>query len=99
MVKALIPLSERTNYHLHSANALHAEEVWNAVGLLKREPITVVHEGLLQFLTMSERRQFAGNIRRLLKVSGGAWIPFDVVIRESFERFYPETKKTSTLKR
>jgi O-methyltransferase involved in polyketide biosynthesis len=99
IVKALIPLSERTNYHLHAANALQTEEVWNAAGLLKQEPITVVHEGLLQFLTMSERRQFAGNIRSLLKVFGGAWITSDVVIRESFERFYPETKQASTLKR
>jgi hypothetical protein len=48
---------------------------------------------------MSERRQFAGNIRSLLKVFGGAWITSDVVIRESFERFYPETKQASTLKR
>src|SRR5208337_1593111 len=38
IVKALIPLSERTNYHLRSANVLDAEEVWNAAGLLKREP-------------------------------------------------------------
>ena len=67
--------------------------------MLKREPITVIHEGLLQFLTMSERKQFAGNIRSLLKVFGGAWITSDVVIRESFERFYPETEQASTLKR
>jgi O-methyltransferase involved in polyketide biosynthesis len=99
MVKALIPLSERTNYHLHPANALQNEEVWNAAGFFKRDPITVVHEGLLQFLTMSERRQFAGNISSLLKVFGGAWTTSDVVIRESFERFYPETKQASTLKR
>ena len=45
IVKALIPLSERTNYHLRSANVLDAEEVWNAAGLFKRDPITVVHEG------------------------------------------------------
>jgi O-methyltransferase involved in polyketide biosynthesis len=99
IVKALIPLSERTNYHLHSANVLQTEEVWNAAGLFEREPITVVHEGLFQFLTLSERKQFAGNIGRLLKVFGGAWITSDVVIRESFERFYPETKQASTLKR
>jgi hypothetical protein len=67
--------------------------------LFKRDPITVVHEGLFQFLTLSERKQFAGNIRGLLKVFGGAWITSDVVVRESFERFYPETKQTSTLKR
>src|SRR5260370_902700 len=99
IVKALIPLSERTNYHLHSANVLQTEEIWNAAELFEREPITVVHEGLFQFLTLSERKQFAGNIRSLLKVFGGAWITSDVVIRESFERFYPETKQTSTLKR
>src|SRR5207302_3137533 len=100
IVKALIPLSERSNYHLHSANVLQTEEVWNAAGLFEREPITAVHEGLFQFLTLSERRQFAGNIRGLLKVfGGGAWITSDVVIRESFERFYPETKQASTLKR
>ena len=99
IVEALIPLSERTNYHLRSANVLEAEEVWNAAALFKRDPITVVHEGPFQFLTLSERKQFAGNIRSLLKVFGGAWITSDVVIRESFERFYPETKQTSTLKR
>ncbi len=99
IVKALIPLSERTNYHLHSANALHTQEVWNAAGGFEREPITVVHEGLFQFLTPSERKQIAENVRSLLKRFGGAWITSDVVIRESFERFYPETKQTSTLKR
>jgi O-methyltransferase involved in polyketide biosynthesis len=97
IVKALI--SERTNYHLRSVNVLQTEEVWNAAGLFEPEPITVVHEGLLQFLTLSERKQFARNIRSLLKVFGGAWITSDVVIRESFERFYPETKQASTLKR
>jgi len=99
IVKALIPLSERINYHLHSANALDTQEVWNAAGGFEREPITVVHEGLFQFLTPSERKQIAENVRSLLKLFGGAWITSDVVIRESFERFYPETKQTSTLKR
>ncbi len=36
---------------------LDAEEVWNAAGLFKRDPITVVHEGLFQFLTLSERKR------------------------------------------
>ena len=44
-------------------------------------------------------RQSAGNIRSLLKYFGVAWITSDVVIRESFVRFYPETKQASTLKR
>jgi hypothetical protein len=35
----------------------------------------------------------------LLKAFDGAWITSDVVVRESFERFYPEAKQTSTLKR
>ena len=99
IVKALIPLSQRTKYHLHSANVLHTEEIWNAAGFFEREPITVVHEGLFQFLTLSERKQVAENVRSLLKLFGGAWITSDVVIRESFERFYPDTKQTSTLKR
>src|SRR5258708_14995427 len=34
IVKALVPLSERTNYHLHPANVLHTEEVCKAAGLL-----------------------------------------------------------------
>jgi O-methyltransferase involved in polyketide biosynthesis len=99
IVEALIPLSERTNYHLYSANALHMEEVWKAAELFERKPITFVHEGFFQFLNLSERKQFAGIIRNLLQHFGGAWITSDVVIRESFERFYSETKPTGTLKR
>jgi O-methyltransferase involved in polyketide biosynthesis len=99
IIEALISLSERANYHLYSANALHMEEVWNAAERFERKPISVVHEGFFQFLNLSERKQFAGNIRNLLQRFGGAWITSDVVIRESFERFYPETKPTSTLKR
>jgi len=32
IVKALIPFSEKPNYHLHAANVLQTEEVWNAAG-------------------------------------------------------------------
>jgi len=65
IVKHSSRLSERTNYHLHPATPLQNEEVWNAARLLKGEPITVVMTDC-SFLTMSERRQFAGNIRSLL---------------------------------
>jgi len=99
VINVLITLSERTNYHLCPANALHAEEVWNVAKLFDRKPITVVHEGFFQFLTLSERKQVAENVRSLLKLFGGGWITPDVVIRESFERFYPATKQASTLKR
>jgi len=37
IVKALIPLSERTNYHLRSANVLDAEEVWKCSGVVQSE--------------------------------------------------------------
>ncbi len=98
IVESLISLAERKNYQLHSANALHAGEIWDAAGLFEREPLTIVHEGLLQYLGPDERKQLAGNIRSLLQHFGGAWITSDVMVMELFERFYTDTQQTNMLK-
>ena len=70
---SLLPFAARTDYRLHAANALHNDELWDAAGWFGREPLTIVHEGLLMYFGAVERAQLAANIRGLLTFYGGAW--------------------------
>lgn len=49
-------------------------------------PITVLHEGLLPYLSHEEIAKVAENIRRLLAVTGGCWITPDIHIRAGIDR-------------
>ena len=55
IVASLLPFAARTDYRLHAANALHNDELWDAAGWFGREPLTIVHEGLLMYFDAVER--------------------------------------------
>ena len=44
----------------------------------ENEPVAVINEGLLRYLTFDEKRIVAENIYSLLKLQGGIWITSDV---------------------
>ena len=88
IVTSLIPFAARSNYRLHAANALHNDELWDAADRFGREPLTIVHEGLLMYFDAVERAQLAANVRSLLEFYGGAWITPDVGTRGHWEHFY-----------
>ena len=73
IVASLLPFAARPDYRRHAANALHNDELWDAAGWFGREPLTIVHEGLLMYFGAVERAQLAANIRGLLTFYGGAW--------------------------
>lgn len=63
------------NLHLVAANALDYHQLQTAVTHFQRhQPIAVVHEGLLPYLSAREMATVARNIRDLLVEFGGVWI-------------------------
>jgi O-methyltransferase involved in polyketide biosynthesis len=47
----------------------------------RKEPIAVVNEGLLRYLTVEEKTIVAKNVQELLGLFGGAWITPDLSLR------------------
>lgn len=62
-----------------SGNALKSEDFKRIESYFKNdEPIAVINEGLLRYLTFDEKRQVAKNIYKLLLKYSGIWITSDV---------------------
>lgn len=67
------------NLNIISGNALKSDDFKKIESYFKTdEPITVINEGLLRYLTFDEKRQVAQNIYDLLYKYGGIWITCDV---------------------
>jgi len=78
-------IGEPSNLYFHAINAA-SQPSQLPVGrdyLRDSEPITLLCEGLLQYLTMSEKRQLFANIREMLKHYGGVWITPDLATKQS----------------
>jgi len=66
------------NLHLAAASALDLDQLFAAAEKFQPgEPIAVIQEGLLQYLTSTETETTATNIRALLERFGGVWITPD----------------------
>ncbi len=62
-----------------SGNALRKDDFKKLECYFKTdEPIIVINEGLLRYLTFDEKRHIAQNIYNLLSQNGGIWITCDV---------------------
>lgn len=67
------------NLNIISGNALKSDDFKKIESYFKTdEPIAVINEGLLRYLTFDEKRQVAQNIYDLLSKYGGIWITCDV---------------------
>lgn len=78
-------LASRAHLHVETGNALHKKDVETSVSYFdQNEPIAVVNEGLLRYLTFGERARLARNILALLKRFGGVWITPDIWIRQQW---------------
>ncbi len=77
-VKARHKISSRQNLFYHTVNILKMSEIELALkNLDPKEPLIIVHEGLFQYLSKSEKRIAAQNIYTVLKRFGGVWITPD----------------------
>ncbi|HEY3268308.1 MAG TPA: class I SAM-dependent methyltransferase [Armatimonadota bacterium] len=79
-------LEPRPNHHLIAANAVDADSLQEAAGILDpSRPIAVVNEGLFPYLSPLELRTVAANVRDLLRRFGGFWLTPDFSIRAEAE--------------
>jgi O-methyltransferase involved in polyketide biosynthesis len=76
-------LPSHGNLHLVAANALDRDQLRTAAArLLRGQPVAVVNEGLLQYLTAAEMETVARNVRELLVERGGVWITPDFSVKD-----------------
>lgn len=90
------------NLKLVSGNALRKEDYENLENYFKlNEPIAVINEGLLRYLTFDEKKIVAQNIYDLLSRYGGIWITCDVTPKkfmDSQDKALPDfNKKLATI--
>ena len=71
--------SIQDNLHIISGNALRKGDFDNCKNYLRaNEPVAIINEGLLRYLTFEEKKIVAENIYNLLLEYGGVWITCDV---------------------
>ena len=79
-------LAPRSNLHLTAANVLESADVLAAAARFNPlEPVAVVHEGLLQYLTATETETVARHIHEVLGKHGGVWITPDFSLKADAE--------------
>lgn len=82
-IKKRNKISLPANWHCLTANALHESEIDVLSQVLRPgEPIAIVNEGLLPYLSVAEKRIMGENVSRLLKRFGGVWITPDFASKD-----------------
>jgi O-methyltransferase involved in polyketide biosynthesis len=83
-LKMRYDLKDFSNHYVVTANALERSDLETVTARLKRDqPLIVVNEGLIPYLSADERRVLAENVRYLLsQFAGGAWITPDFTTRQ-----------------
>lgn len=67
------------NLHIVSGNALRKNDFEKCKKYLNaNEPVAIINEGLLRYLTFEEKKVVAENVYNLLSEFGGVWITCDV---------------------
>jgi O-methyltransferase involved in polyketide biosynthesis len=79
-------LPPRENLRLIAADALDLAQLLAAASTLHAgQPVAIVHEGLLQYLTATETETVARHVHQLLEKHGGVWITPDFAIKADAE--------------
>jgi O-methyltransferase involved in polyketide biosynthesis len=81
-----------TRHVVTAANALDLEQVRAAAAVLdRRQPVAILCEGLIMYLSKEETERLATNIHRLLgEFAGGLWITPDFSFRTEAKDLPPE---------
>lgn len=75
------------NLKIEDGNALSEDDIRKAIaGFDRNQPLTVVNEGLMRYLSFDEKTVLAQTIHRLLSEYGGVWITPDVSLRQALAR-------------
>lgn len=78
-VKKRHRLGDRPNLTICAANILNWSEIEAALASFdRRQPVAVIHEGLMPYLSRAEKAAAARNIHRILEMFGGVWLTPDL---------------------
>lgn len=76
-----------SNLSIVEGNALNEDDIRSAIASFDRtEPLTVVNEGLMRYLTFDEKTVVAQTIYKLLSEYGGVWVTPDISLRQALAR-------------
>ncbi len=85
------PAAMKGDFRMASANALDKHQLKDAIRHFRKdEPVVVLNEGLLPYLTMNEMETVAGNIKETLEEYGGIWITPDFSLKENYSEVSPQ---------
>ena len=70
------------NLHFSTASVLDQHDLMMACANFRAEPVAITTEGLLRYLTFTEKTQLAANVHAILNKFGGAWITPDIHLRQ-----------------
>lgn len=77
------------NLHYHSVNVLNWNEIEPTLKHFSPDkPIAIIHEGLMQYLTVDEKNMAATHIQRILSRFGGIWATPDFSTRTGNHKFF-----------
>ena len=86
---------ERPNHYLEKGDALNMDSLWQAVRHFEHQPLAVVNEGLMRYLTFEQKAHYAKNVATLLKQFGGVWITPDITLKGMMEGAKHRTSQMS----
>lgn len=87
IIKSNQALRERHNLFFQAVNILSEPQISSAIRHFSpSHPVAVVHEGLFQYLSMSEKETAARHIHPVLSRFGGVWITPDFETKAELER-------------
>lgn len=87
IIKSNQVLRERQNLFFHAVNILEFPQISSAIRHFEpSRPVAVIHEGLFQYLSMSEKETAARHIHSVLSRFGGVWLTPDFETKAELER-------------
>ena len=94
-IRSKYSIPDKGNHHLVTANALIYSELEQTLQYFSMDqPLVIVNEGLIQYLSEAERDAVADNVRKLLAgFKSGLWITPDFSTRQSAENISESTKR------
>ncbi len=71
-------IGERPNLHFLEIDVTSSSQFFKSSNYLKAgQPVMIICEGLLMYLTLSEKQRVCANVREVLSSYGGVWITSD----------------------
>lgn len=87
-------LEDRGNYSLAVANALNLTQLQDVTQtLFSNQPMAIITEGLIQYLSVEELETVTRNIQSLLMQYGGLWITPDFSFKEDVKNTSDQQKR------